>query len=561
MNVTELRDGECLRVPLAMLVDAPWGNVRRGERNPQKFEELKTSIAARGVIQGITVRPNDETNTLETLAGYGRRDASKAAGLSDIPVIIKRVDDKEGIAIGLAENLQREDLTLRDEIIMSQQFVSLADGDYEEAARALGWDERKVRARIKLNDCSPNVLDALGNGQIKIGHAEVLCQFTHKLQDGTLEKILAENWTIDYLKERANKATRLLRHAQFDTAACKACPHNSDVQAGLFDNHIGGGKCSSLPCYREKTEAWLATRKAELEEEEGVVLLAIEKPVADRRTVSEEIVGSDAFTTDCLKCVSRVRILQDGINRDCGEVTDHQCINLKCFKEKVAAKAEAEAEAKAPPKAAGKTAGKAPKAKAKPKSKAAKAVLPSGVKSQADKFVRQVIGEQLLKQPSYAMAVMLVSVAHVTGYTIPKLSMGGGMARQITELAGWESSVLAAEIKRAVEHGTLAAESSMTFNGKDVVLTAAKHIEERTAVVTDAWKPTKEWLDTYQKGAIEALCRDKAVGFDAAYDAAKGKGAFTKLMKAKKDIIIAAILGFGFDWSTVVPSEVAALVE
>lgn len=562
MDVTTLSDGQCLRVPLEMLVDAPWGNVRRGERNPQKFEELKTSIAARGVIQGITVRPNDEDNTLETLAGYGRRDASRAAGLEDIPVIIKRVDDKEGIAIGLAENLQREDLSIRDEIIMSQQFVSLADGDYEEAARALGWDERKVRARIRLNDCSRAVLDALGEGKIKIGHAEVLCQFTEKLQDGTLEKILDEGWTIDYLKERANKATRLLRHARFDLAECQNCPHNSSVQAGLFDNHIGGGKCSNLPCYRKKTDEWLAGRKAELEQEEGKVLLALEKPPEDRRTVGPEIVGEEAFTSECLNCVSRVRILKDGINKDCGEVIENQCINLTCFREKVEAFKVKSATDKAGAASKDGKAKKTSAAKTTAKKKGASVTLPTGVKDQAEAFVRKVVGEKLMEQPSFNLAVTLLGVARLTGFSveIDGKKVSTSPTDQVVALAQWDTERLRAEIRKAVSFGVIEAGAQHGFDGKATVLAAAKLVESREADVTQSWKPTKAWLETYQKGGIEALCRHKKVAFDRAYDEAKGTAAFATLMKRKKAEIIKEVLSFEHDWSGAVPPEVGALV-
>ena len=562
MDVTTLSDGQCLRVPLEMLVDAPWGNVRRGERNPQKFEELKTSIAARGVIQGITVRPNDEDNTLETLAGYGRRDASRAAGLEDIPVIIKRVDDKEGIAIGLAENLQREDLSIRDEIIMSQQFVSLADGDYEEAARALGWDERKVRARIRLNDCSRAVLDALGEGKIKIGHAEVLCQFSEKLQDGTLEKILDEGWTIDYLKERANKATRLLRHARFDLAECQTCPHNSSVQAGLFANHIGGGKCSNLPCYRKKTDEWLVGRKAELEQEEGRVLLALEKPPEDRRTVGPEIVGEEAFTSQCLNCVSRVRILKDGINKDCGEVIENQCINLTCFREKVEAFKAKSATDKAGAASKEGKAQKASEAKTTAKEKGASVTLPTGVKDQAEAFVRKVVGERLMEQPNFNLAVTLLGVARLTGFRveIEGKKVSTSPTDQVVALAQWDTERLRAEIRKAVSFGVIEAGAQHGFDGKATVLAAAKLVESREADVTQSWKPTKAWLETYQKGGIEALCRHKTVAFDRAYDEAKGTAAFAKLMKRKKAEIIEEVLSFEHDWSGAVPPEVGALV-
>lgn len=555
MDVSELQDGQCLRVPLAVLVDAPWGNVRRGKRNPSKFGDLKSSIAGRGVVQGITVRPNDDDNTLETLAGYGRRDASRELGLADIPVVVKRVDDKEGIAIGLTENLQREDLTIRDEVVMSQQFVSLADGDYAEAARALGWGERKVRARIKLNDCSAKVLEALAEGTIKIGHAEVLCQFTHNLQDGTLAKLLDEGWSVEYLKERANQASRILRFAKFDTSACEACPHNSSVQPVLFDNHIGVGKCSNLPCYRQKTDAWLADRKGELEREEGKVFLAVEKPDCDRRTVSADVVGEDAFTNDCLNCTSRVRILSGGINKDCGEVIDHQCINLTCFQEKVAAKSEADTPTKSTTtrktarKKAGSTKGAATR----------KPSIPGGVKKQAEQYVRGVVGALLLQSPAYRLAISLHSVSQVTGYKIPNLKEVGAEKR-IATLAAWDTVTLEAEIDAAIRHGTLTVGFGDNFQGTSVVLASAMLVESRKDAVTDGWKPSTEWLSTYQKGGIESFCRQKTVGFAAAFDAAHEKGAFDKLLRQKKDEIIKAIVEFEFDWTPVAPKEVLDLV-
>ena len=283
MQVSELRDGDTLRVPIALLVDAPWGNVRRGERDPQKLAELRESIRRQGVVQGITLRPNDDDNTLEILAGYGRRQIAMEEGHEDIPAVIKRVGDKEGIAIGLSENLDRDDLSIVDEIEVAQRYISLFDADYEEATKILGWSERKLKGRLKLNDCAPPVMDALRQGKIKIGHAEVLCQFTEKLQTGTLKLVLDEGWSVDYLKERASKATRFLRHAKFDTAECQSCPHNSSVQTELFDNHIGEAKCGDLPCYREKTDAWIEARKGELEAEEGRVFLSVEKPDSDRK--------------------------------------------------------------------------------------------------------------------------------------------------------------------------------------------------------------------------------------------------------------------------------------
>ena len=557
MQVNELRDGDCLRVPLAVLVDAPWGNVRQGERDPNKYAELKASIRRRGVVQAITVRPNEDDNTLEVLAGYGRRDGSKEEGLSDIPVVIKRVDDKEGIAIGLAENLQRDDLSIVDEIRTCQQYVSLHDADYEEAAKALGWSERIVRGRLKLNDCSDAVMEALKEGKIKIGHAEVLCQFTEKLQNGTLKSVLDDGWTVDYLKERANRATRFLRFAKFDTDECQSCPHNSSVQAELFDNNIGAAKCSNLPCYREKTDAWVAVQKAELEKEEGKVFLNVEKPASDRNEVSAEIVGETAFNDDCLACVNRVRVLQDGINRDCGDVTDNQCIDVRCFKAKIKAKTDAEAAKSAPKSGTSKKRSKASDSKAATR----KPALSAGMTEQARQFARKVIGDELLKNDTYRLAVMLLAMTELTGYT-PNGRSFAARGDTVAKLMELGVATLKEEINKALAFGTVEAGVAMgRFGGTDVALKSAKHVEQAKDKVVAAWSPTKEWLTTYQKGAIEGFCKQRGVGFAKAYDDEHGKGAFAKLMKKKKDDIIATILKFKFDWSAVAPKELTALVR
>ncbi|MGB5337061.1 MAG: ParB/RepB/Spo0J family partition protein, partial [Woeseiaceae bacterium] len=530
-----MKDGDTLRVPLIMLVDAPWGNVRKGERNKRKFDELRNSIRRQGVVQGITLRPNDEDNTLEVLAGYGRRLIAVQEGHEDIPAVIKRVGDKEGIAIGLSENLDRDDLSIVDEIEAAQRFISALDADYEEAAKVLGWSERKLKGRLKLNDCTAAVMDELRKGNIKLGHAEVLCQFTEKLQNGTLKLVLDDDWSVDYLKERASKATRFLRHAKFDIAECSSCPHNSSVQAELFDSHIGEAKCGNLPCYREKSDAWVASRKIELEAEEGRVFLNVEKPAADRNEVSAEVVGENAFAEDCLACVNRVRILQDGINKSCGDVIDNQCIDSTCFRAKLKAKADEEM-----PKV---TADKAVRTKSTKKSSApttqSKPALSSGMKEQAREFARTVIGRELMQKDAYRLAVTLLSISELTGYT-PSIRLQGARGESVAKLAALSGDQLNKEINKALAFGTLEAEAATgRFGGTDVVLKSATHVADAKERIIAAWSPSKEWLGTYQKGAIEGFCRQRGVGFATAYDVPNGKGAFAKLMKKKKDELIA----------------------
>ena len=161
VDVSTLADGDCLRVLITQVVDAPWGNSRRGPRDEAKTAEIKASIAEVGVNQSVTVRPNEDDNTLELLAGYGRRDLSLELGLNDIPVVVRVCDEEAAKAIGINENLQREDASVVDEVVFCQSYVSLCNGDYEEAAKRLGWNVGLVKARLKLNDCSDAVLGAL----------------------------------------------------------------------------------------------------------------------------------------------------------------------------------------------------------------------------------------------------------------------------------------------------------------------------------------------------------------------------------------------------------------
>lgn len=204
----------------------------------------------------VTVRINPEDpKKLQLIAGYGRVEVSNLEGYYDIPAVFKVADDRSGYAMTMAENLNRESLSVADEIVASQKFISYYNGDYEAAAADLNWNVKKLRGRLLLNQCTEKVISALREDKIKIGHAEILSAFVPKLQDGTLETIISENWSIEYLKERAGKANRVLKNAIFDITACANCPHNSDVQATLFDNTVGKSKCNNLVCFREKTFA------------------------------------------------------------------------------------------------------------------------------------------------------------------------------------------------------------------------------------------------------------------------------------------------------------------
>ncbi|GAA4650670.1 hypothetical protein GCM10023116_29530 [Kistimonas scapharcae] len=562
-NYASVSDGSVMRIPLSDIDEFHLKNVRR-KRDDKKFTELKNDISRHGVINGITVRPHpDQSGRVEILAGYGRWEASKELGISDIPATIKRVDDKEAIAIGLSENINREDLSFFDEAVAAQRYVSLYDGDVEEAAKSLGWTAAKVRARLVIMSCAPVVLSALDDGSIKLGHAEILSQFTHKLQEGTLEKIIAEKWTVEKLRERAGKAQRLLSTAKFDVTDCQKCQHNSDLQSGLFDTHVGKAKCGNLPCFKAKTEQWLnEVRKPELEAEYGTVLIAIEKPESDRFTVSPANVGADQYQSGCTGCAKNAVILKDGINNDCGSIIPDQCIDSECHRKCVKAFKDS---LKAPKvHATDKPAGAA-KVDTAPEKKAAAKIEQKTPKAVIEDYrgqVRQISATHMLNNAGFKLGVMLASICKASGYK-PSIDALKGATRfnaMIQACVSLDIKLIQNEINAAIAF--MASESADNnqpdHEFTDLMIGCLSVLDDAEQKVIEAWKPEKASLSKLTKHGLIALCNQ--VGLSTAYDIAHGDNAFEKLAAGSKAEFVKGVIGFKFDWSHHAPAEMLKLI-
>lgn len=560
-----LDDGAVIRAPLDVIDPLPGGNVRK-RRDEKAFSDLRAAIRNDGgVTQSVTVRINpDDPTRLQLIAGYGRFEASGLEGLTDIPAVFRVADDRQAKAMMLSENFAREELSIADEIVASQKFISHYDGDYQAAAEQLNWSVKRLKGRLLLNQCTEQVLEALRDGRILLGHAEILCQFTEKLQNGTLVKIIDEGWSVEYLKERAGKANRFLNNAIFDIADCAQCPNNSDMQAALFDNTVGKAKCSNLVCFKEKTEVVLEARKAQIEEEYGVVLLAIEKPATDRNTVSAGVVGDKQFSEGCTGCESKITILQDGINSDAGTVTPDQCIDTECFRKMKAA--HDKPAAPKPTKDGAKGGSDAAKESAKGKSEDKKATVqktPAALVEQHKSALR-AIGVEHFKQndhfrESISVATLVVS-CNMTGDVKEAAPVLDGLGMRspdlnklVTTLYGKSPDELAVIKQAAFEYFIAAAQSDYTDNQRALVIKTLANDEQGKFLATSAWKPTIEVLTGYRKDGLEQIA--KKSGYDKTYDAKHGEGAFTKVAKKNKKALVEAFLDADFDWSGFAPDD------
>lgn len=160
---------------LAVDLLAPSPFQPRRVMNKDKLEELADSIRSRGVIQPILVRPNPEkSGYYQIIAGERRWRASQMAGLHEVPVYIRQLDDTDAMAAAMVENLQRSDLNPVEEALGLQRLVQDYSLTQEELAGAVGKSRSHITNTIRLLNLPATVLDCLREGGLSAGHARAL---------------------------------------------------------------------------------------------------------------------------------------------------------------------------------------------------------------------------------------------------------------------------------------------------------------------------------------------------------------------------------------------------
>ena len=161
------------------LQELPVDRIQRGEYQPRKhfdetaLNELAESIRAQGVVQPIVVRPLDGSR-YEIIAGERRWRATQLAGLHEIPAVIRDVPDQTAMAMGLIENIQREELNPVEEATALQRLIEEFGLTHQETAEAVGRSRAAVSNLLRLLSLEPAVRQMLESGQLEMGHARAL---------------------------------------------------------------------------------------------------------------------------------------------------------------------------------------------------------------------------------------------------------------------------------------------------------------------------------------------------------------------------------------------------
>ena len=155
----------------------------------ETLAELSASIAEHGLLQPIAVRPKPSGGYL-IVAGERRWRASRMAGLTEVPVIVKDVADEQAMELALVENLQREDLDPVEEAAGIRELMTRCDLTQEQAARKLGKSRSALANSLRLLSLPETVLELLKSGFITIGHAKVVLGLpTPELQEEAAQMI------------------------------------------------------------------------------------------------------------------------------------------------------------------------------------------------------------------------------------------------------------------------------------------------------------------------------------------------------------------------------------
>ncbi len=170
----------------------PNPNQPRQHFEEESLQELAASIRKQGILQPILVRPTQEKETFEIVAGERRWRAAQLAKLKKVPVIIRSLSDEDVMLAALIENLQREDLNPVEEARAIQKLRNSLNLTQEELAARLGKSRPAIANALRLLQLTEDSLQALQTNTISAGHARALLSLgntdaEHRLREHILE--------------------------------------------------------------------------------------------------------------------------------------------------------------------------------------------------------------------------------------------------------------------------------------------------------------------------------------------------------------------------------------
>jgi ParB family transcriptional regulator, chromosome partitioning protein len=194
----------------------------------EKIEELAQSIRENGILQPIAVRKRP-AGGYEIIAGERRWRAAQAAGLHEVPALIKNISDRETLQLAIIENVQRQDLDPIEEADGYARLIKEFGYSQQEVATRVGKERATVANSLRLNSLPQSIKDMISLGKVSTGHAKVLLSLDN--QNKQIE--LAQELIAKELSVRALEV--LVKQEKFknETAELNSHSDTQNLKAGL----------------------------------------------------------------------------------------------------------------------------------------------------------------------------------------------------------------------------------------------------------------------------------------------------------------------------------------
>jgi len=210
--IPEASSSDAAQLSADSVTQLPIEHIRVADNQPrthfddERISALSDSIKSDGILQPIVVRRVGQA-TFVIIAGERRYRASRRAGLSQVPVIIKDVGEQQAYELALIENVQREDLNPIEEA-HAYQFLAKEGGlSHEAIAQRVGRDRVTITNTLRLLKLTDHVTHLISTGRLRAGHARAILMAPKNQQNTLADTAVREGWSVRQT-ERAAKALK-----------------------------------------------------------------------------------------------------------------------------------------------------------------------------------------------------------------------------------------------------------------------------------------------------------------------------------------------------------------
>lgn len=253
----------------------------RKDFRPETLQELADSIRQVGVLQPICARPKEEG--FEIVYGERRYWAAAMAGLKFIPALVRELSDAEAEDAAITENLQREDVTPREEAAAYKRALESGRHTIESLVGKFGKSEAYIRSRLKLCDLIEALAEQLDREEISVGVATEIAKYDAAVQQEVYEEHFSDGCRLSWKNARIREIARRLYDRyktrldtyRFDKTECHTCHHNTANQI-LFKDECAEGcaGCQNRSCMMRKNDEYLVQQALQLQKADPRTVLA-----------------------------------------------------------------------------------------------------------------------------------------------------------------------------------------------------------------------------------------------------------------------------------------------